>query len=513
MDGRSIEKVFGNDGFRAEVVGFSKDSNTLYLRSNHENKKVYSIYELEIGSTAPRRLTDGKESWDGFEISDDQRFMVLQRNVGNNETHIFRLDPRTKKTQRLFAEKGTNFDIYFFHPEKPVLYVDSNLNRDRMGCATIDLSARSPKLRWEHVDDKKDLSCNYSKSSNTSTITEQFDGQINIRLFDGVFGKELETPIPSKVVATNFSALRADDYAFVKLTSADNPGDFYRFKLSDGKKAKLEPISKLNLSSIPQSEFGKSYDIRYKSFDGREIHGVIFAKESWVAGAEKRPMILWPHGGPDHHEMHIFSPLFQYWVLNGYVVFAPNFRGSTGYGKKFETLNDRDWGGAHIKDLVWGRRAMAQKPYIDPERTYIVGASFGGFSTLSTITQFPTEFRAAVGMVALANLFTFYKSIPPDPAWQMEFLTEMGHPEKDAALYKERSPYFHANQIKIPLKIYQAENDVRTVKPEMDNFVARLRELNIPVEYEILEKEGHQPTRAENWQKVMQGTVEFLNAH
>src|SRR5690606_5387765 len=138
------------------------------------------------------------------------------------------------------------------------------------------------------------------------------------------------------------------------------------------------------------------------------------------------------------------------------------------------TLNDKDWGGGHIKDLIWAKRAMEKLDFIDKDRIYIVGARFGGFSTLSTITQNPKEFEGAVAIVALANLFTFMKSIPEDPAWQAEFLTEVGDPVKDKKLYEERSPYFHAEKIAIPLKIYQAENDVRTVKAEMDQFVAKL---------------------------------------
>ena len=128
------------------------------------------------------------------------------------------------------------------------------------------------------------------------------------------------------------------------------------------------------------------------------------------------------------------------------------------------------------------------------------------------VTQYPKEFKAAVAMVAIGNLFTFLKSIPPDPAWQGEFLTEMGDPVKDKKLYRDRSPHFFAKNVSIPLKIYQAENDTRTVKAEMDNFVAELRKHQIPVEYEILKNEGHRISRTENWEKILQGTVDFLRA-
>ena len=224
-------------------------------------------------------------------------------------------------------------------------------------------------------------------------------------------------------------------------------------------------------------------------------------------------MVIWPHGGPDSFEMHQYNRLFQFLALNGYIVLAPNFRGSTGYGKKFETLNDKDWGGGHIKDLIWAKKELVKRPYADPERFFIFGGSFGGFSTLSAITQYSSEFKAAVAFIAIGNLFTFMKSIPPDPGWQSEFLTEVGDPVKDEKLLKERSPFFHVEGIKLPLKIFQAENDIRTVKAEMDGFVAKLLQNNIPVEYTVLKDVGHSLDRKEARLELFEGAVLFFNQH
>lgn len=510
-DFKSVMKIFGKKGFTATITGFSLDGKRLYIRSNHLNKKVYSLFIFTtIDKSISVSLTPKKESFDGVVISENEQYAALYKAIGNNETHLYILNLRNKKLKKLLVKNATNYNPLFFHPTKPLLYIETNDGKDRAGCATVQFK-KTNKIKWLYTSDKKDYSCGYNKISKYSILAESFDGKIKIRAFDGVYGKEYMLPVPENAIVTQLTKFPGDSNAYTRFITSNSPGEFYKFNLAKGVAAKLIPISSLNRSGLSSGDFASSYDVHYKSFDGLDIHGIIYAKKSWLSDGKKRPVILWPHGGPDGAERHLFHPFFQYWALNGYVVFAPNFRGSTGYGKKFETLNDKDWGGAHIADLIWGKRNIENLPYIDKDRFFIVGASFGGFSTLSAITEFPKEFKGAVAIVALANLFTFFKSIPPDPAWQNEFLTEMGNPVEDKVLYRERSPYFHAYKISIPLKIYQAENDVRTVKSEMDNFVKKVKSYNIPVEYEILQNDGHGLSRKDSWKKVLQGTIEFLN--
>lgn len=507
---------FGRPGFKAMITDFSSDGETLFVISNHEDKRVYSLYAVDRETGLHKRLTDGKQSFDSATLSPDGRWIALNQYLGNNESHLFLLDREARsgtQLRKVRARKGTNYNASFFSDDGQTLYINSNHRRDRMGCGAIPV-LRPSQFSWMFAEPDRDIECHQQRPGDTTFLTETFNGETRLRPFKGLFEKEYEIPAPERAVVSNFVLLPGETSAYLRITQANNPGDFYRFEIAEGKDAKLQRLAKLNISSIPDSAFAKSYDIRYKSDDKDNlgIHGILFAKEEWTKGDAKYPVIVWPHGGPDSHERHVYHPFFQYWALNGFIVFAPNFRGSTGYGKRFETLNDKDWGGGHIRDLIAGKQAIAQLPYVDPDRIFIVGASFGGYSTLSAITQYPNEFKGAVAIVALANLFTFMKSIPPDLAWQTEFKTELGDPVKDAALYKARSPYFFADKIRIPLKIYQAENDVRTVKAEMDQFVARLREHKIPVDYVVLEKEGHGFTRTDTWKNVLQGTVEFLKS-
>ncbi|MCB0422178.1 MAG: S9 family peptidase [Bdellovibrionales bacterium] len=504
------EKVFGHEKRQATIMDSSADGTRLYISSNYKNKKSYQIYELLLGTGKVTQLTHGKYNFVDGVADPKGRYLALTQLLGGNESHLYLLDLRTKNLRKLFGKKGTKYFPSFFHPTSNELYLNTDAEMDRMACAKVELK-EPKKLKMVLVNETKDLQCYFYANNSVSLVVSTYDGRIDVNLYHDVLARPIEIPFPKRAMISQVAFVPKSKVGIARVMSSDSPGDFYQFDLSLGEKSELVRITQLNQSKISNESFAKSYDFYYDSYDKMQIHGIVFAKKEWVESKEKRPVILWPHGGPDHHVSHIFHPFFQYWVQKGYVVFAPNFRGSTGYGKHFETLNDRDWGGGHIKDLIYGKNAVGQLSYVDANNIFIVGASFGGYSTLSAITQYPTEFKGAVAMVALANLFTFMKSIPPDPAWQGEFKSEVGDPVRDKKMFKERSPYFYADRIKVPLKIYQAENDVRTVKAEMDNFVEQLQKHKIPVEYEVLEKEGHAIARTENWEKILQGTVEFLN--
>lgn len=510
LKSNSVEKIFGTKDRQAGLIETSYDGSKGYISSNHKNKNRYQIYELDFQTLKSRQLTFGKQSFTWATTDPAGRHLALSRMLGNNDQQIYLLNLKTKKLKKLLSAKGTKFSASFFHPKRNELYINTDYQHDRVGCAKINLS-RPKEIKWVLVDETKDIQCYYKPKQELSLVVKTFDGRIQVELLKDVLGRPLNIPFPKNSLVSKFAMVPNSTLAVARVMSSSSPGDYYQFDTAMGENAELVRISQLNQSKISNDQFAHSYDLYYKSFDGMKIHGIIYAKKEWVAAKKKRPVILWPHGGPDGQEYHVFHPFFQYWVQKGYVVFAPNFRGSVGYGKLFETLNDKDWGGGHIKDLVYGKRALSQLNYVDANNVFIVGASFGGYSTLSAITQYPDEFKGAVAMVALANLFTFMKSIPQDPAWQGEFKTEIGDPVKDKKLYRERSPYFFAKNIRTPLKIYQAENDIRTVKAEMDSFVEQLKRHKIPVEYEVLEKEGHSIARTESWEKLLQGTVEFLN--
>jgi dipeptidyl aminopeptidase/acylaminoacyl peptidase len=191
------------------------------------------------------------------------------------------------------------------------------------------------------------------------------------------------------------------------------------------------------------------------------------------------------------------------------VIVAPNFRGSTGYGRSFEKKIYHDWGGNELKDLEYAMKWLLSQKWVDTNRIGLFGRSFGGFGVLSCITRLPQyNWRAAVDIFGPSNLITTTTTDPPH--WKHADAELIGDPEKEQAFLKERSPITYVDNIKADLLIIQGANDPRVVKYESDQIVERLRSLGKNVEYIIFEDEGHGFTKTRNMIKAYNAAAEFL---
>ena len=216
-----------------------------------------------------------------------------------------------------------------------------------------------------------------------------------------------------------------------------------------------------------------------------------------------------PHGGPWHRDSWGFNPEVQLLANRGYAVFQMNFRGSTGYGKKFWEASFKQWGQKMQDDITDGVQWLIDAGIADPNRIAIYGGSYGGYATLAGITFTPELYSCAVDYVGVSNLFSFLKTIPP--YWQpyLEMMYEMvGHPEEDSAMMAAASPVFHVENIKVPLFIAQGANDPRVKKDESDQIVKALRKQGVNVPYMVKDNEGHGFYNEENrfeFYKAMSG--------
>jgi dipeptidyl aminopeptidase/acylaminoacyl peptidase len=195
----------------------------------------------------------------------------------------------------------------------------------------------------------------------------------------------------------------------------------------------------------------------------------------------------------------------------GFVVIAPNFRGSTGYGKAFEDANNKDWGGGDLKDLTAAVKHLTARGAIDPKRVGITGGSYGGYLTLMALARTPKVWKAGVeayGMPDLVMDYLLSKSRFAD--W---YETEMGNPRTHAALYRERSPLPYLDDIRAPLLVFQGAQDSNVPKAESDLLVAVLRELKKPYQYVVYPDEGHGFYRRQNLLDFYRRTTAFFVKH
>jgi dipeptidyl aminopeptidase/acylaminoacyl peptidase len=302
----------------------------------------------------------------------------------------------------------------------------------------------------------------------------------------------IEQKLPGMEVTLQTSD-KAEDKFIVSGANDRTPGARYIY---DAKADSLSKLAEIN-PKIPEAAMAPMKPITYTSRDGLTIHGYLTVP----VGREAKNLacIINPHGGPWARDSWHYDAEVQFLANRGYCVLQMNFRGSTGYGRRFWEASFGQWGLKMQDDVTDGVKWLIAQGVADPKRVGIYGGSYGGYTTLAGITYTPDLYAAAVDYVGVANLLTFMNTIPP--YWKPllpKFYEMVGDPVKDAARMKATSPALNADKIKTPLFVAQGANDPRVNKAESDQMVAALKKRGIDVQYMVKDNEGHGFRNEEN---------------
>ena len=259
-------------------------------------------------------------------------------------------------------------------------------------------------------------------------------------------------------------------------------------------------------------------DASFESHDGLRVSARLYRPSPELGYEGPRPLVYYVHGGPQGQERPNFAwfsmPLIQILTLEGFAVFVPNARGSTGYGLDYTKWVDRDWGGLDRLDHVHAMtEVLPQDDHIDVSRAGVVGRSYGGYMTLTLAGRHPELWSGAVDMFGPYDLLTFSERIPE--SWKPYFALALGDPEKDddRAFLVERSPRTHIENISCPLLVIQGNNDPRVVEQESRDLVEHLRAGGKQVDYLVFEDEGHDVLKLANRVRCYETIVGFFSDH
>jgi dipeptidyl aminopeptidase/acylaminoacyl peptidase len=261
-----------------------------------------------------------------------------------------------------------------------------------------------------------------------------------------------------------------------------------------------------NRPALEKFQLAAMKPVEFTARDGMKLYGYL----STPAGVEpkKLPMVVFVHGGPWGRDEWGLNGNVQWLANRGYAVLQVNFRGSTGYGKKYVNAGDRQWAGAMHTDLLDGKDWVVKQSVADANKVCIMGGSYGGYATLAGVAFSPDAFACGVDIVGPSNLNTLLQKIPPYWSTLLStFHKRMGDSEE---ILKAQSPLFKADQIKAPLLIGQGANDPRVNKAESDQIVAAMRKNGKAVEYYVFPDEGHGFARPENRLAFDAATERFL---
>jgi dipeptidyl aminopeptidase/acylaminoacyl peptidase len=252
--------------------------------------------------------------------------------------------------------------------------------------------------------------------------------------------------------------------------------------------------------------------VHIPSFDGKKVPAFVYKPE----GDGPFPAIIDVHGGPTSQSRREFSPMRQYLVSKGYLVLVPNVRGSTGYGKTYMRLDNKDLGGGPLKDVVACKKWLIKNAHADGRKVVVMGGSYGGYMALAAATFVPTEFAANVDFFGVSDLKTLVESFPPYWASAAESIyKKFGDPKNpaDAKYQHDRSPVHFVDKIVRPLLVVQGDRDARVKKDQSDRIVSALEQRNVPVHYLVLTDEGHGFSRTESIKAAYSATDRFLDKY
>jgi len=298
----------------------------------------------------------------------------------------------------------------------------------------------------------------------------------------------------------------------ISFSTATSPPQIYTVEGHDNR---VVQHSQERVLGIPQHLLSAGEDASYTSHDGLRLSARLYLPSEALGFQGKRPVIFYIHGGPHSQERPDFAwfsmPLIQFLTLNGFAVFVPNVRGSSGYGLEYMKRVDRDWGGADRLDHVEAFRHLRHDERLDLDRAGVTGRSYGGYMTLTLAGRHPELWKAACDMFGPYNLFTFLDRLPE--TWQTYFHLAIGHPETDAELLTERSPHTYLHRLACPLLVIQGANDPRVREIESRDLVDELRAQGKEIEYLVFENEGHDVIKFENKVRCYSEIARFFAKH
>jgi dipeptidyl aminopeptidase/acylaminoacyl peptidase len=493
---------------KSSFFGWNHPKTALYYTSNIRDPKFFDVYKMSTSDWKPSLLYQNEKGLDVNSISPDENWLLLTKNITTDKNEMYLLNRKTNELKKLSGETEATYSPQGFELDNSAFYYTTNDGSEFSYVVKYEIaSGKQQKI----FADKWDVSYMYtSENGKYRVIGVNADGRNKVLLFDHKTSRPLSFPKLQDGYVQGVSISPTEKNMIVNVISDRSPVNLYSFNFATQKFDKL--TNSLN-PEIDPTDLVDAEVVRFKSFDGLQIPAIFYKPKNAAAG-NKVPALVWVHGGPGGQSVAGYSQSIQYFVNHGYAILAVNNRGSSGYGKSFYKMDNRNHGDKDLKDCVWGKKWLAQQPYIDPAKIGIYGGSYGGFMSLAGIIQYPNEFKAGVDLFGVTNWLRTLQSIPPYwESFRKALYDEMGDPATDSVRLRSISPLFNTDKIKTPLLVLQGSNDPRVLQVESDEIVAGAKKNGTPVEYVLFPDEGHGFRKKENQMKAAKVTLEFLDKH
>lgn len=494
---------------KASFLKWAHDRKSFFFETNERDPKFFDVYEMKIAELKPVLIYKNEGGFDFGDISNDRRFIAFGKTGDSTaDSDVYLYNTETKEMKNITKHEGNvENSPQMFDVDSKHLYFLSNEGDEFTHLARYDLASGQrevvEKEKWDIVYMR------FSRTGKYRVTAVNEDARTKIKIVETASGKPLELPTLPAGDITGVNIADSETRMAFYHNGARSPNNLYVYDFGSKKNAQLTDTLS---PEIDPAHLVESRVVRFKSFDGMEIPGILYQPHG-ASEKNKVPGIVLVHGGPGGQARMPYNALVQYLANHGYAVLDVNNRGSSGYGKTFFTADDRKHGREPLWDCIEAKKYLTSLGFVT-DKVAIMGGSYGGYMVLAALTFKPEEFDAGVDIFGVSNWVRTLESIPPYWESQRKALySEIGNPETEMEMLRATSPLFHADKITKPLIVLQGKNDPRVIKPESDEIVEAIKKNKGVVEYVVFDDEGHGFRKKENEMRAYKAILEFLDKH
>lgn len=496
-----------------EGHAWSPDSRYLAYMSKPRSSSTFEINIMDvltkryraITRNTPKELGNTSPIWSG----DGKWIAYTQQHAAGKDSNIFLADVTTGKATLLTAHSGEHvYEATALSRNGKYLLLTSNASgHDNAGL--LDIATK--RIEWL-TDEKWEVgSGTFSPDGQRLTWTENVDGNTEIVVYDIGSKQKTALPLPRGVneLAGSVTSFSPDGHQLLYYHNGPtSPNDVWVYEFASKQSTQLTHSLLAGLSSDDMVE---PFLVHYPSRDAKwQISALVYVPHN-APRDHTHPAIVYVHGGPQSQTLNNFNRVVQYLANQGYLVIAPNYRGSSGYGKEFMDADRFDMGGGDLQDVLAAADWIQQTGYVDPKKLVVMGGSYGGYMSMMALTKAPEVWAAGVPIVPFVNWFTEVQN--EDPLLREYDLATMGDPVKNKALWEDRSPINFVDRIKAPVLLLAGGNDPRCPKTEAQQVADAIKKRGRSVELKIYENEGHGFARVENQIDAYTRVADFLKKY
>jgi len=498
-------------GVKAQIIDpLVEFPDRMLVGLNRRVKEVFDAYDLDLATGRLTLVAENPGDITAWGADHAGRIRYAIATDGVNQTYLYRDAAKAPFKPVLTTTFRDQFAPQVFTADNRKLYVASNIGRDKVAIVLVDPATAKEEKRVYARDDVDVGGVAWSSARHRAAYVNYQTWKPGREYLDPEAARlfhRLEARLPGYEVT--LQSVTDDESRMIVAAGNDRTaGARYLYDRKIDKLTKLGDVTPW----LPEARMAATRPISYTTRDGLTVNGYLTVPNG--ASAANLPVVVNPHGGPWARDGWGFNPEVQFLASRGYAVLQVNYRGSTGYGRKFWEASFKQWGFKMQDDITDGVEWLVKEGVADPKRVCIYGGSYGGYATLAGLTRTPDLYACGVDYVGVSNLFTFMKTIPPYWKPYLEMFHEMvGDPDKDKAVLTAGSPALNADKIKVPLLIAQGARDPRVNKDESDQMVAALKARGIDVPYIVKDNEGHGFRNEENQFAFYDAMEKFLDKY